>query len=95
MKINEIIFKPVLTEKATNLAKDSVYCFEVNVKSNKNMIKESIAKIFKVKIAWVKTIIRKGKIRKVGRRMIKKKLAQTKLALVKVKEGKIDLFPQT
>lgn len=94
MNIKDVILKPVLTEKATDLVKKNVYTFEVNLKANKSQIKNTIEKIYNVKVDQVKTEIRKGKTRRVGRRMIAKKLSKRKIAFVKLKEGKIDIFPQ-
>ncbi|MBI5127576.1 50S ribosomal protein L23 [Candidatus Roizmanbacteria bacterium] len=95
MKINNTIIAPVLTEKATNLAKDKVYMFVVNLKANKFQIKNVLEKIYKVKVEGVRVMIRKGKSRRSGRKMVAKKLTSKKIAYVKLKEGKIDLFPQT
>jgi len=95
MQINDVIIAPVLTEKATNLVKEHVYMFEVNLKANKFQIKEILEKIYKVKVSDVRVMIRKGKSRKFGRKMTTKKLADRKIAFIKLKEGKIDLFPQT
>lgn len=95
MKINEVILKPVLTEKATNNVKNNVYTFIVNIDVNKYQIKEVVEKLYKVKVGVIKVITRKGKIKKVGRRLAKKKQSDQKIALVKLKEGKIDLFPQS
>lgn len=95
MKINDVIIAPVLTEKATNLVKEQIYMFEVNIKANKFQIKEILEKIYKVKVSDVRVMIRKGKSRRFGRRMTTKKLTDRKIAFVKLKEGKIDLFPQT
>ena len=94
MKINRLILKPILTEKATNLVKENFYCFEVDKRSNKNQIKNEIEKMYKVKVSEIKTIVRKGKQRRVGKKMISKKLNNRKIALIKLAEGKIDLFPQ-
>ena len=93
MKIDEVLVKPMLTEKGTNLANDKVYMFEVNIKSNKHNIKSALEKLYKVKVGQVKVMVRKGKKRKVGRRMVIKKLADKKIAFVMLSEGKIDLFP--
>lgn len=95
MKINEVIISPVLTEKATDLVKNQIYMFNVNLKANKSQIKESIEKIYKVKVDQVRVMIRKGKKRKVGRKMKIKKITNRKVAYIKLKEGKIDIFPQT
>lgn len=95
MNIKEIIISPVLTEKATDLAKSQVYMFSVNLKANKSQIKEFIEKIYKVKVDQVRVMIRKGKKRRFGKKMKIKKITDTKIAYVKLKEGKIDIFPQT
>lgn len=95
MDIKEIIISPVLTEKATDLTKNQIYMFKVNLKANKLQIKEFIEKIYKVKVNQVRMMIRKGKKRRVGRKMKIKKITDTKIAYVKLKEGKIDIFPQT
>ncbi|OGK25108.1 50S ribosomal protein L23 [Candidatus Roizmanbacteria bacterium RIFCSPLOWO2_01_FULL_37_13] len=94
MKINEILIKPIVTEKATNLVKDKVYTFETNPKANKNQIKEALEKLYQVKVLKVRIMIRKGKKKKVGRRMVVKKLPDKKVAFIQISEGKIDLFPQ-
>lgn len=94
MKIDETIVAPVLTEKATGLVKDNVYTFIVNSKSNKSQIKNVLEKIYKVKVSDVRIMVRKGKTKKVGRKMVSKKNSSKKIAYVKLKEGKIDLFPQ-
>lgn len=94
MKINEVILKPVLTEKATNLTKDKVYMFEVGMKVNKHKVKTTLEQLYKVTVSEVRMMIRKGKERKAGRRMKAKTLSDTKIAFVVLKEGTIDLFPQ-
>lgn len=95
MKINEVIVKPVLTEKSTSLVKDNFYTFQVNLRANKHQIKEVIEKLYSVKVDEIKIIIRKGKKRRIGKRQIEKTLPTIKIAIVKLKEGKINIFPQT
>ncbi len=94
MIINKILIKPVLTEKATNLAKNKVYAFEVHKKATKYMVKDALEKLYEIKISNVTVQVRKGKIRKVGKKSVPKKQENRKIAYVKVREGKIDLFPQ-
>lgn len=94
MKNNRTIIKPILTEKATNLVKDNLYMFEVGIEANKARIKQEVEKLFPVKVVKVTMQLRKGKTRKVGRKQVIKKLSDRKIAYVKVREGKIDLFPQ-
>ena len=94
MLINEILIKPILTEKATNLVQNQVYMFEVDKRANKFQIKQALEKLYKVKTGAVKIMIRKGKAKKTGKKMRIKKTADRKIAFIKLIEGKIDLFPQ-
>jgi large subunit ribosomal protein L23 len=95
MKIDQILKNPVLTEKATNMSKNNIYLFSVDLKANKFQVKGAIEKLFKVKVGSIRMMLRKGKAKKVGRKSKIKKLTDVKLAFVHVKEGKIDIFPQT
>lgn len=94
MLINEVLIKPILTEKATNLVQNQVYMFEVDKRANKFQIKQALEKLYKVKTGEIKIMIRKGKEKKTGKKMRIKKMADKKIAFIKLIEGKIDLFPQ-
>ncbi len=94
MLINEVLIRPILTEKATNLVQNQVYMFEVDKKANKLQIKHALEKLYKVKVGEVKVMIRKGKEKKTGKKMKIKKMSDRKIAFIKLTEGKIDLFPQ-
>ena len=94
MKLNGIIIKPILTEKATSKAQNKVYTFEVAKKANKNSVKEALIALYGVKIGEVQMLVRKGKVKKVGKKMVSKHLPDHKIALVHVKEGTINIFPQ-
>lgn len=58
MKISEVLIKPVLSEKATNLQESKVvkYSFKVNRKANKHQIKQAIETFYNVKVAEVNTM---------------------------------------
>jgi len=94
MKINEVIVKPLITEKTTNLTKDNFFAFVVNKKANKQQIKLTLEELYSVKIAEVKIVSRKGKKRLVGKMRKVKKLPDTKIAYVKVVKGSLDFFPK-
>ncbi len=95
MKINEILVRPILTEKATNLSKTQTYMFEVHKEATKFQVAEALKMLYKVKVGAVRIMVKKGKNRRVGRRMVAKVMPNRKIAFVTVTEGKIDLFPQT
>jgi large subunit ribosomal protein L23 len=90
MREEQIIIKPILTEKATTLAQKGQYLFEVSKISNKNEIKKAIEKLFKVKVEKVRIIKLPEKPRRL-RRIVSKK-GERKKAIVKLKEGKIEIF---
>ncbi len=94
MQLNEILKKPVITEKTTELLKQGYYAFEVDRRANKNQIKEAVEKLFGVEVETVKTLKRKGKTKRRGRRWVEVKLPDKKLAYIKLKKGHIDLFPK-
>jgi len=60
-KALNIIKKPILTEKSTNLNQFNQYSFKVDYKSTVSQIKQAIEKIFKVKVSNVNTAIIRGK----------------------------------
>ncbi|OGK20528.1 50S ribosomal protein L23 [Candidatus Roizmanbacteria bacterium RIFCSPHIGHO2_01_FULL_39_8] len=94
MKINEVLIKPIITEKATDLTKRQVFTFQVHLKANKNQIKNALETLYKVKVGQIKVVVRKGKVRKVGKKMTPKTLTDRKIAYIYLKDGRLDLFPQ-
>ncbi|MCA9372023.1 50S ribosomal protein L23 [Candidatus Woesebacteria bacterium] len=95
MNIHDVIYKPVLTEKTTQLAQQGVYTFAVSQKATKHQVATVIQTLYKdVVVDSVRIIFRKGKKKRVGRRMATKTEPDKKFALVKLSKGTIDIFPQ-
>jgi len=84
-KALNIIKKPILTEKSTNLNQFNQYSFEVDYKSTALQIKNAIEKIFKVKVSKVNTAIIRGKPKTFKGTLGYKK--NYKKAIVTLKEG--------
>jgi len=63
----EIIVKPVVTEKSNDAVQEGKYTFKVNKKATKIDIKRAVEKLFDVKVVDVKTMIVKGKEKRMGR----------------------------
>jgi large subunit ribosomal protein L23 len=59
--MNNIIKRPILTEKMTMLGTRNQYAFEVDINANKIEIAKAIAKRFSVEIESIRTIRYKGK----------------------------------
>jgi len=75
-----IIRRPVVSEKTHYLSRDArrgkkkderlnAYTFEVDMKANKNQIREAVERLFNVRAVKVNTSIVGGKKRRLGRRL--------------------------
>jgi large subunit ribosomal protein L23 len=88
----EIIKKPLISEKNAGHAEDAnTYAFEVDLRADKNEIKQAIETAFRVKVEDVRTMICRGRY---FRKQIKLGPPKHwKKALVKLKQGeKISIF---
>ncbi len=67
MLAQDIIIKPILTEKSYAEIANKRYHFKVAKNATKSQIKHAVEEIFKVKVASVNTINVFGKIKRQGR----------------------------
>jgi large subunit ribosomal protein L23 len=90
--INDIIVRPVLSEKSTDqLDKENAYTFVVAKDANKIEIANAIEKQFGVKVKSVRTMRYAGKERRVGKFIGRR--ASWKKAVVTLNEGDtIEIF---
>ena len=63
----DIILKPVLTEKGYDGIADKCYTFKVAKSANKTQIKIAIEQMFGVRVASVNTVTCPGKLKRMGR----------------------------
>jgi large subunit ribosomal protein L23 len=63
----DIIKRPVITERTTDLMEANKFAFEVSLKANKTEIKAAIEEIFGVKVDKVNTLRVPSKKKRVGR----------------------------
>lgn len=63
----DIIKRPVITERTSDLMANKKYVFEVDIRSNKTEIKQAIEQIFKVKVVGVNTLRMPAKPKRYGR----------------------------
>ncbi|MCM1370414.1 MAG: 50S ribosomal protein L23 [Clostridium sp.] len=81
----DIIKAPIITEKTSDLAKNNVVVFSVDVRANKTQIKQAVEKIFNVKVESVNTVNVHPKKKRVGR--YTGKTNKVKKAIIKLCEG--------
>ena len=90
-----IIYRPIVTEKITNMQEKGLYAFEVDPNANKIDIARAVEKRFNVTVTNVRTMNYEGKMKtqmtRKGR--FQGKTSHFKKALITLKAGdKIELF---
>lgn len=80
----DIILKPIITEKSMDELQKGKYTFKVATDSNKSEIKKAVEALFDVKVAKVNTLNCNGKEKRVGRYV--GKTADWKKAIVTLTE---------
>lgn len=91
MKLSDVVYRPLITEKNTALQEQNRYVFEVAPRVNKLQIKGAIEAAFNVTVTSVRVAHIPGKSRKYGKFTMRK--PAYKKAVVTLKEGdKIQIF---
>ena len=89
-KAFNIILKPIVTEKSTNLSEQNKITFKVHKNANKKNLKKNLEKIFKVNVTKVNIINKKSRIKVTRGKKVKVK--GFKKAIITLKKGQnIDL----
>ena len=70
MHLYEVLRRPLITEKGTELQAQGKYGFEVASGANKHQIKQAVEKAFTVKVTGVNVLMVPGKTRRIGRRLV-------------------------
>ncbi len=81
----DVIVAPVITEKATTASEHNKIVFKVAKSATKSQIKESVEKLFDVKVKSVNTLVRQGKVKTFKNRVGQQ--SDTKRAIVTLEEG--------
>jgi len=92
MKLTEVIRRPLVTEKTTNMREDGrTVVFEVARDANKVEIRRAVEQLLGAKVSEVRTANAHGKMKRQGRFVGRR--ADWKKAYVRLKEGsKIEFF---
>ena len=90
----QILMRPIITERATNLQERfNQVVFEVNRKANKYQVRDAVEQVYGVKVTDVRTMMVPGKLKRRGTSVGKR--PNWKKAIVSLKEGDvIDFFAQ-
>jgi large subunit ribosomal protein L23 len=63
----DIIKRPIITERTSDMMANKKYVFEVDIRANKTEIKQAVEQIFKVKVVGVNTLRMPAKPKRYGR----------------------------
>lgn len=83
MDPRDLIKRPLITERTTDLMEQNKYVFEVDRRANKTEIRQAVEKLFDVKVEQVNTVRTPRKRKRVGKHVgytQEKKKAIIKLA---------------
>ena len=73
INVHDILIKPLITEKISNMAVFGKYAFSVSPEANKIMVKKAVSTLYGVKVKDVKIINVRGKRVRHGRQWGKRK----------------------
>lgn len=92
MRVQEILRRPLITEKSTELRDErNIVAFVVDSRANKIEVRRAVETQFQgVKVAEVRIVNMHGKVRRQGRYVGRR--PDWKKAYVRLAEGQIDLF---
>ena len=91
MHVYEVLRRPVVTEKNTDLMAQNKYVFEVAKKANKDQVKKAVEKAFKVTVVSVNMITVPSKPKGFGR--LKGHKPSWKKAVVTLRPGdSVEIF---
>jgi large subunit ribosomal protein L23 len=91
MHLYEVLRRPLITEKSTDLQAQSKYVFEIAEGANKTQVKQAVEKAFKVKVTGVNVVTIPGKTRRVGRQHVQTPVRKKAIVTLKVGD-KIEFF---
>ena len=91
MEARDILIRPLITERGTDLMQDNKFVFVVDKRANKIQIAQAVKEIFNVTVEAVNTMNVKGKTKSRGRTI--GRTSSYKKAIVKLQPGDtIELF---
>ncbi|GED72479.1 MULTISPECIES: 50S ribosomal protein L23 [Brevibacillus] len=87
--LHDVLKRPVITERTTDMMAEKKYVFEVPLKANKTEIKQAVEKVFGVKVEAVNTVRVPAKPKRYGK--YSGYTSEWKKAIVKLTDDSKDL----
>ena len=85
MTPHDVVFRPVMSEKAIMGIADNKYAFYVHPKANRSQVKNAIEQVFSVSVVKINMVTVRGKVKSLGRHAGRR--PGRKKAIVTLQEG--------
>lgn len=90
-KANQIILKPIVTLKSSNLSTEKIYTFLVASNANKHQIAQAFEELYSAKATRVNTVTMRSKVKRTRNGLVQK--ADRKKAYI-FSEKELDIIPK-
>lgn len=95
MDARDLIKRPVITERSSELMEENKYVFEVDRRANKVEIRKAVEKMFDVKVERVNTMNQTGKLKRVGRSVGRTQDRKKAIVTLSADSNPIDFFGES
>ena len=85
MELQQVLVKPLITEKSTLLQESGKYVFQISLRANKILVKQAVEQAFGVKVTGVNICWNRGKLKRFGPRF--SRTPDLKKAVVSLRSG--------
>ena len=92
MEATDVIKRPIITEASMLAMDEKKYTFEVDVRANKTLVKQSIEALFGVDVKNVNIMNVRGKLKRMGKYKKKKKKRRKAIITLTENSKTIELF---
>lgn len=92
MDPRDLVKRPIVTERSSDLMEHGKYVFEVDRRVNKTEIRQAIEKLFGVKVAKVNTVRVPSKTKRVGRYVGRTSVRKKAIVTLTPDSKPIDIF---
>ncbi|HDQ88572.1 MAG TPA: 50S ribosomal protein L23 [candidate division WWE3 bacterium] len=93
MRINKVLVKPVVTEKAVDMYnREGKYTFEVDLFSTQSQIKKALKDVYDVEAIELRSNVLPGKRKRVPKTARFTTTQMRKKVIFKLRKGKLDIY---
>jgi large subunit ribosomal protein L23 len=85
VELQQVLVRPLITEKSTLLQESGKYVFQISLRANKILVKQAVEHAFGVKVTDVNICWNRGKLKRFGPRI--SRTPDLKKAVVSLRSG--------